>query len=68
MVYQLICPCGKIFHPPELAPKAFLSMYRFLLRIEKIDEGLATCALRAICNMLEKPTNRICLLSDQRVA
>ena len=54
--------------PPELAPKAFLSMYRFLLRIEKIDKGLATCALRAICNMLEKPTIRTCLLSDQRVA
>jgi hypothetical protein len=54
--------------PTELSQRVFSSMHRFLLKIENIDEGLATCALHAICNMLEKPTIRTYLLSGQRVA
>ena len=51
----------------ELAQKAFSSMQKFLLRIESVDDGLATCALHAICNMLEKPMIRTNLLLDRKL-
>jgi len=51
----------------ELAQKALLSMQKILLRIESVDEGLATCVLHAICNMLEKPMIRTALLLDQKM-
>lgn len=52
---------------PELAKKSFSTMQKFLLRAETVDEGLATCALHAICNMLGKPMIRTSLLLDQKV-
>jgi len=51
----------------ELAQKVFSSMQKFLLRKDSVDEGLATCALHAICNMLEKPIIRTSLLLDRKM-
>jgi len=53
--------------PEELSQKAFVSMRGFLLRTESIDEGLATCALHAICNILDKTIIGTSLLLNERV-
>ena len=49
----------------ELAQKSFSSMQKILLETKNVDEGLATCALHAICNILEKHVIRTSLLLDQ---
>lgn len=51
----------------ELTQRSFSSMQKFLLRMESVDEGLATCALHAICNMLDKPMIRASSLLDQKM-
>jgi len=53
--------------PTELSQQAVSSIYGFILRTESIDEGLATCALHAICNMLEKSIVGTSLLFDERL-
>jgi hypothetical protein len=53
--------------PSDSSHPVFLSMVRFLEDEANIDEGLATCALHAICNMLENRASRTALLSDDRV-
>ena len=51
----------------ELAQRSFSSMLRFLLEKDTVDEGLAICALHAICNMLENPEIRTNTLLDQKI-
>ncbi|VEU37509.1 unnamed protein product [Pseudo-nitzschia multistriata] len=53
--------------PAELSQMVFVSMQRFILRSESIDEGLATCALHAICNMLEKTIIGSSLVLNERI-
>jgi len=51
----------------ELTREFFSLMQNFLQREENVDEGLATCALHAICNILEKPVIRTSLLLNQQM-
>jgi len=51
----------------ELIRKSFSSMQKYLRKEESVDEGLGTCALHAICNILEKPVVRATLLLSQEM-
>lgn len=53
--------------PEELTREVFSSLQRFLQREESVDEGLAICALHAICNILDKPVIRTSLLLNQQM-
>jgi len=44
--------------PSELIQPLLVSMNGFLMDVESVDKGLATCALHSICNMLEHPASK----------